>query len=143
MTEFTPISAAVGGLLIGLAAALLLLATGRVAGISGILGQALWPAAGEGRGWRLAFLAGLPLGAAIVSLATGPLVVQLEASAPVLVVAGVLVGFGTRLGNGCTSGHGVCGMSRGSSRSIAATLVFMSVAAATVFVVHHLLGRAT
>jgi len=140
MTEFTPGSATLGGLLIGLAAALMLLANGRVAGISGILGQALWPAEGETRGWRLAFILGLPLGAALVSLVTGPLVYEIEATPVVLVVAGLLVGFGTRLGNGCTSGHGVCGMSRGSRRSIAATLTFMGVAGITVFVTRHLLG---
>jgi len=142
MTEFTPISGALGGLLIGIAAALLLLFTGRVAGVSGILGQLLWPENGQARGWRLAFVAGLPLGALLVSLATGPLVVQVQATPVVLVVAGVLVGFGTRLGNGCTSGHGVCGMSRGSPRSLAATIAFMGVAAATVFVVRHVIGAA-
>jgi uncharacterized membrane protein YedE/YeeE len=140
MTEFTPLSATIGGLLIGLAVALLLFANGRVAGISGILGQAMWPAAGEERGWRIAFIAGLPIGAAIVSRLVGPLETQIEASVPVLVLAGLFVGFGTRLGNGCTSGHGVCGMSRGSHRSIAATLAFMAVAGATVFVVRHVLG---
>lgn len=140
MTEFTPVSAAIGGLLIGLASALLLFANGRVAGISGILGQAMWPAAGEERGWRIAFIAGLPIGAAIISRISGPLEVQIEASAPVLVLAGLFVGVGTRLGNGCTSGHGVCGMSRGSSRSIAATIAFMAVAGVTVFIVRHVLG---
>ena len=140
MTEFTPISAAVGGLLIGLATAVLLLANSRVAGISGIIAQTLWPAEGEERGWRLAFVLGLPLGAALVSVVTGPLETHIGASTPVLVVAGLLVGFGTRLGNGCTSGHGVCGISRGSPRSIAATLTFMAVAGATVFVVRHMLG---
>jgi hypothetical protein len=143
MTEFTPLSAAVGGLLIGLGAAVLLLANGRVAGISGILGQALWPTMDEGRGWRIAFLAGLPLGAALVSLISGPLETTIEASTPVLVGAGLLVGFGTRLGNGCTSGHGVCGMSRGSTRSIAATLTFMAVAGTVVFMVRHVHGAAS
>ena len=142
MTEFTPLSAAVGGALIGLAAGVLLLANGRVAGISGILGQAIAPAEREGRAWRIAFLLGLPLGAALVSAATGPLVTTIEANTPVLVAAGLLVGFGTRLGKGCTSGHGVCGISRGSIRSIVATLVFMTVAAVTVFIVRHGLGGA-
>lgn len=140
MTEFTPVSGTIGGLLIGLAAAVLLLGTDRVAGISGILGQALWPGARGERSWRVAFLVGLPLGAALVSIVTGPLVTHIEAAPAVLVVAGVLVGFGTRLGNGCTSGHGVCGISRGSRRSIAATLTFMAVAGLTVFVTRHLLG---
>lgn len=142
MTEFTPISGTVGGLLIGLASALLLFANRRVAGISGILGQAIWPAAGEQRSWRLAFLLGLPLGAALASLATGALVTDIQATTPVLIVAGVLVGFGTRLGSGCTSGHGVCGMARGSVRSTAATITFMAVAGVTVLVTRHLLGGA-
>ena len=143
MTEFTPVSASIGGLLIGLAAAVLLLVNGRVAGISGIVGQALWPTDPKDRPWRLAFIAGLPLGAALVSLVSGPLEVDIEASTPVLVAAGILVGFGTRLGNGCTSGHGVCGMSRGSARSIAATCTFMAVAGVTVFLVRHVLGGAS
>jgi hypothetical protein len=139
-TAFTPISAAIGGLLIGLAAAVLLLVNGRIAGVSGILGQALWPSAGESRGWRLAFLAGLPLGAGLVSIATGGLTTQIAASPLTLVVAGVLVGFGTQLGSGCTSGHGVCGIGRGSPRSISATLVFMVAGVACVFVLRHLFG---
>jgi len=140
MTEFTPLSASIGGLLIGAAAALLLWANGRVAGISGIVGQAVWPTTGEDRGWRIAFVAGLPLGALLASLLGVPLVPEIAADTPTLIVAGLLVGFGTRLGNGCTSGHGVCGLSRGSKRSIAATLTFMGVAGITVFVVRHVLG---
>ena len=139
MTDFTPVSGTVGGLLIGLAASILLLGSGRVAGISGILGQALWPTAYEDRGWRLAFLIGLPLGAALASLVAQPPVADIQASPAVVVAAGLLVGFGTRLGNGCTSGHGVCGMSRGSVRSVAATLTFMGVAGLVVFVARHLL----
>jgi len=139
MTEFTPVSATVGGFMIGTAAGLLLLLRGRIAGISGILGRALTQPLGEG-GWRLAFLVGLPLGAAAVSRVAGGLAVEVAASTPVLVAAGLLVGFGTQLGSGCTSGHGVCGIARGSKRSITATLVFMGSAAATVFVVRHLLG---
>ena len=140
MTEFTPTSAALGGLLIGLAAAVLLFGSGRVAGVSGIVGQALWPQPGEQRAWRITFVLAIPVGAALASLVTGPLVVDIQESPPVLILAGLLVGFGTRLGNGCTSGHGVCGMSRGSTRSIAATLTFMAVAGVTVFVVRHVLG---
>lgn len=143
MTEFTPVSSGLGGLLIGLAAAVLLLLNNRVAGISGIMGQAIWPSPGEERGWRLAFVLGLPLGAAIVGALVGPLAVEIETSPPLLVIAGVLVGFGTRLGNGCTSGHGVCGMSRGSTRSAAATLTFMAVAGIAVFVARHVVGGAT
>lgn len=140
MTEFTPLSASIGGILIGSAAALLLWANGRVAGISGILGQALWPAPGEERGWRVAFLAGLPLGALLASLLGVRLVPEIASDPPTLILAGVLVGFGTRLGNGCTSGHGVCGLARGSKRSLAATLTFMGVAGITVYVVRHVLG---
>lgn len=139
MTEFTPISATVGGLLIGLAAAALLLLNGRVAGISGILGGALRDPAAEG-GWRVAFLVGLPLGAVLVSAMSGGLAVAIAASPAALIVAGLLVGFGTQLGSGCTSGHGVCGMARGSRRSIAATLTFMSSGAATVYLVRHVIG---
>ena len=135
MTEFTPVSSAMGGVLIGLGTSLLLLANGRVAGISGILAQALWPGSGEARGWRCAFLIGLPLGAAMVVGLRGPLAVEIDAGPGVLVVAGLLVGFGTRLGNGCTSGHGICGLSRGSPRSLAATLTFMSTGALTVWLV--------
>jgi len=142
MTEFTPLSGALGGLLIGLAATILLLGNGRVAGISGILGQVIWPGGGEERAWQVAFLVGLPLGAAAVSVICGPLIVQIDANPTLLITAGLLVGFGTRLGNGCTSGHGVCGISRGSGRSVAATLTFMTVAGATVFVVRHLLEGA-
>jgi len=140
LTEFTPISGTIGGLLIGSAVGLLLLANHRVAGISGILGNALWPSAGEQRDWRLSFLVALPLGALAASAVTGPMVVDIETSSPLLIAAGLLVGFGTRLGNGCTSGHGVCGMSRGSPRSIAATLTFIAVGALTVFITRHLLG---
>jgi len=140
MTEFTPLAGTLGGLLVGLAAGVLLLGSRRVAGIAGILANAIWPGPGEQRGWRLAFLAGLPLGAALVALASGPLVVEVEASLARLVLAGLLVGFGTRLGNGCTSGHGICGVARGSKRSIVATGTFMAVAAVVVFVVRHALG---
>lgn len=140
MTEFTPGSGALGGLLIGAAAAVLLLANHRVAGISGILGTALWPSGREERDWRFAFLLGLPLGAWLISLVSGPLTVDISASPPILVVAGLLVGFGTRLGGGCTSGHGVCGMSRGSPRSLAATATFMTVGALIVFFTRHVVG---
>jgi uncharacterized membrane protein YedE/YeeE len=139
MTEFTPVSATVGGLTIGLAAGLLLLLRGRIAGISGILASALSQPWSE-KGWRLAFLVGLPIGATAVSLLAGNLVVEVAVSTPVLVAAGLLVGFGTQLGSGCTSGHGVCGIARGSKRSIAATLVFMGSGAIAVFAVRHLLG---
>jgi uncharacterized membrane protein YedE/YeeE len=139
MTEFTPVSATLGGLMIGLAAGVLLLLRGRIAGVSGILGGALAQPLSE-NGWRLAFLVGLPIGAAAVRLVAGNLDVEVAASTPVLVAAGLLVGFGTQLGSGCTSGHGVCGIARGSKRSITATLVFMASGAIAVFVVRHVLG---
>lgn len=140
-TEFEPIQALLGGLLIGLAAALLLVGTGRIAGISGILGRALLPAT-ESRSWRVLFLLGLPLGAGLARALGADLPLHLAAGTPLLIVAGLLVGFGTQLGNGCTSGHGVCGMARGSLRSIAATLTFMATGVLTVLVTRHLLGGA-
>lgn len=142
MTEFTPGPALLGGALIGLASGWLLLATGRIAGISGILGGLLRPAPSD-RAWRLAFLLGLPAGFLLDGWIAGAAPrVQIEVPTPQLVVAGLLVGFGTRLGSGCTSGHGVCGMARGSPRSLAATATFMALGFATVFVVRHLLGAA-
>lgn len=140
MSDFTPVSALIGGLLIGGSAALLLVVTGRIAGISGILGGLLQPA-GSDSGWRIAFLAGLMI-APLVYVAAGAATpeVELDTSAGVLVAAGLLVGIGTRLGAGCTSGHGVCGIGRASPRSIAATAIFMATAVLTVFVTRHLLG---
>jgi uncharacterized membrane protein YedE/YeeE len=132
LTPFTPWAATAGGILIGGAAAFLLISNGRIAGISGILGRALEKMRGDTL-WRLLFLLGLPL-------ARGGLEIQLSASPMTLVLAGLLVGFGTQLGNGCTSGHGVCGLARGSKRSLAATLVFMATGMLTVFVVRHGLG---
>ena len=136
-TSFTPVSAVAGGLLIGLAAALLLLANGRIMGISGIVGGLLGGVRGDGA-WRAAFLAGLVAGAfAVTRLLPAAGDVVLDARLPVLIAGGLLVGFGTRLGNGCTSGHGVCGVARGSPRSLAATGAFFAVALATVFLVRH------
>lgn len=148
MESFTPLSGFLGGALIGLAATLLLLANGRIAGISGILGGALprlggreAPGAGGEPPWRLAFLAGLPLGTLLTAALGGGLApIALQAGWPLLILAGLLVGFGTRLGQGCTSGHGVCGLARGSRRSLAATATFMAVAVATVAVTRHLPG---
>ena len=137
MAAFDPLSALLGGCLIGLAAVLLMMLTGRIAGISGILGGALAMAAGD-RVWRLAFLAGLIGAPLIMGLIGRPLPdVQMPASWLVIVAAGLLVGFGTRLAGGCTSGHGVCGMARLSQRSIVATVVFMASAAAVVAIVRH------
>jgi len=141
MTEFTPGPALLGGALIGAASAWLLLADGRIAGVSGILGGLLRPAPGD-RSWRLAFVLGLPAGYALYSWLAGRPPVSIEAPALQLAAAGLLVGFGTRLGSGCTSGHGVCGVARASPRSIAATATFMGLGFATVFVVRHLLGGA-
>lgn len=139
MHDFTPLSGLLGGALIGLAAAMLMLLTGRMAGVSGILGGAL--AAGSDRSWRLAFVAGLVAAAVIAPLFGAPSPARVAASNPVLLaVAGLLVGFGSRLGNGCTSGHGVCGFARISARSIVATLVFMAVAVATVAIMRHGFG---
>jgi uncharacterized membrane protein YedE/YeeE len=136
--SFTPWTAAAGGLLIGLAAALLVLFNGRIAGISGIVGGLLRPVRGE-LGWRAAFVAGL-VGAPLAWRAFAALPrLHVAASMPVLIAAGLLVGLGTRYGSGCTSGHGVCGLSRGSPRSLAATVAFMAAGFATVFIVRHLL----
>lgn len=140
MENFTPVSALAGGLLIGVSAALLVVLNGRVAGISGILGGLLQPTRSD-VGWRIAFLTGLLL-APVLFRALGGAVpaVSLDISQPVLAAAGLLVGFGTRLGAGCTSGHGVCGISRGSQRSVAATEIFMATAVATIFATRHMLG---
>jgi uncharacterized membrane protein YedE/YeeE len=136
--NFTPVSGFIGGLLIGLSVVLLLWLNGRIGGISGIVGNlVLLRRAGE-LGWRLAFVVGLLLGGGLYALfAGGPVEVSMQASGLALIVAGLLVGFGSRLGSGCTSGHGVCGIARFSGRSIVATVVFFSVAAATVFVLRH------
>jgi len=137
--HFTPLASLGGGILIGLAAALLLLANGRVAGISGIAGGLLRPARGD-IGWRLAFLLGLvaaPL-AWLAFQAMPP--AQIDHSPALLTVSGLLVGIGTRFGNGCTSGHGVCGIARFSPRSLVATLGFMLAGFVTVYAVRHLGG---
>ncbi len=139
MENFTPISGLVGGLLLGLAAALLLALNGRISGISGIVGGLLAPRNSE-VGWRMVFVAGLLLGASGYVLATGgEIPVRIQAPLPILIVAGLLVGFGTRLGSGCTSGHGLCGIARLSKRSMVASAVFFGVAMLTVFVVRHVI----
>lgn len=138
MHNFTPLAGLIGGLMIGAAAAIFLLTAGRISGISGILEGAMRPS-GSGFGWRIAYLIGLPLGT-LLALALAPSVVAkpaLPASWGLLAVAGLLVGYGARLGGGCTSGHGVCGVSRLSPRSIVATCVFMAVAALVVFLTRH------
>jgi len=130
--EAAPLAGLAGGVLIGLAAAVMLLGLGRIAGVSGIAAKAAGlGGSGIARGGAWMFLIGLPLGALVVSLAQRGIAASF-ASTPVLVIAGLLVGIGTRLGSGCTSGHGVCGISRFSARSIVATLTFMAAGIATV-----------
>lgn len=139
-TTFSPAAGIVGGTLIGLASAGLLLANGKIAGISGILGRSFFPTPGD-LSWRLAFLVGLPLGARLAEgESLGSSGFEITANPMILVAGGLLVGIGTQLGNGCTSGHGVCGIGRGSRRSIVATLTFMTTAGLTVFATRHLLG---
>ena len=134
---FTPWSSLFGGMLIGLAAALFVLLNGRVAGISGVLGGLLTPVRGDVL-WRLAFVGGIVLAPMIYALFQALPLVQIDADYAALVVAGLLVGVGTRYGAGCTSGHGVCGLSRLSLRSLAATAMFMGAGFTTVFVVRHI-----
>ncbi|NNC36602.1 MAG: YeeE/YedE family protein [Acidimicrobiales bacterium] len=140
MTEFTPISALIGGGLIGLAAVLLMLLNGRIAGISGILGGLLRFDKGE-FGWRAAFIAGLIVGPVVYMRMTGT---QISITTPepgwAVILAGLIVGVGTQIGNGCTSGHGVCGIARLSGRSIAATVTFLLTGVLTVTFVRHGLG---
>lgn len=139
LQHFTPWWSLAGGLLIGTAAAVLVFFNGRIAGISGILGGLL-RAARHDTGWRLAFLAGL-IGAPLIAGVLGsPAIADIEAGWGQLLVAGLLVGVGTRYASGCTSGHGVCGISRGSLRSLVATATFMAAGLLTVFVQRHLLG---
>jgi uncharacterized membrane protein YedE/YeeE len=139
---FTPGSALLGGALIGLSASGLLALAGRIAGISGIFAGLLWPRRGE-VGWRAAFVGGLLVGALLVRAVAPTALVPHESTASgfALAVAGLMVGFGTQLGGGCTSGHGVCGLGRGSSRSLVAVVVFMTTGALAVFVSHHVLPR--
>lgn len=136
-----PVQGLIGGLMIGVSAAIMLLGAGRIAGVSGMAARAFGLSdGGAPRGLAWAFILGLPIGAAIVALVAGPVVSRFPMSALTLVAAGLIVGFGTRLGSGCTSGHGVCGMSRLSKRSIAATLTFMVAGFVTVAVVNALGG---
>ena len=141
--HFTPWSALAGGMLIGLAAALLILFNGRIAGISGILGTLMQRDAWAhyfGWGWRLAFMVGLLVSPFVWQLFAPLPAMELPSNPRIIVLAGLLVGFGTRLGSGCTSGHGVCGLSRLSHRSMAATVTFMFFGALTVFVMRHVLN---
>lgn len=136
MTNFTPWQSLIGGLLIGFSTLLFIRWLGKVAGISGIVGQ-LWSGTASDRRWRLAFVIGLLVSPLMYQLFAPLPAMQIEAGLPVLVLAGVLVGFGARLGSGCTSGHGVCGLSRLSLRSLVATLTFMLVAMLVVWVTRH------
>ena len=139
MHTFTPVASTLGGLLVGVAASLLFAADGRILGISGILGAL--PFAHGDRAWRALFLLGLAVGGVLVALLSpGRLALASEQTTAIAVVSGALVGYGTRLGNGCTSGHGLCGIARFSRRSIVATVVFVATGMATVFVVRHVLG---
>jgi len=135
---FTPLTAAIGGALIGCAVAMLLLLNGRVAGVSGIVGGLLRPTRGD-IAWRAAFVAGLLLAPAVFMPLWGPAIV-IDAGYGTLALAGLLVGFGSRLGSGCTSGHGICGISRLSPRSLVATVVFMAAGVVTVFLVRHVIA---
>jgi uncharacterized protein len=140
MAHFTPLPAAIGGALIGLSAVLLMLLTGRIAGISGIF-SGLLNLRGEDKGWRIAFIAGLilaPIIAGAIGYAMAP--PKLPTNWMIITAAGLLVGFGTRLGGGCTSGHGICGIGRLSMRSVTATIVFMVTAVITVAITHHVVG---
>ena len=137
--NFTPWASLAGGVMIGLASTLFLLFNGKIAGISGIVGGLLRPVRGDVL-WRIAFVAGI-VAAPLLFNAVRPLPnVEIEASYPLLVTAGLLVGLGTRYGSGCTSGHGVCGLSRRSPRSFVATVSFMCAGFATVFIARHVLG---
>ena len=137
--HFTPWASLAGGLILGLASAAFILLNGRVLGISGILGGLFKPAKGD-MGWRLAFVAGLLVAPTVWALFAAPVVPRIEAGCPLLILAGLLVGWGTRYGSGCTSGHGVCGLSRLSPRSLVATASFMGAGFATVAIVRHLLA---
>jgi uncharacterized membrane protein YedE/YeeE len=141
MTLMTILTAVAGGLLIGTAAGLLLILSGRIAGVSGLAARALAIAdKGSPRLQAVGFVLGLQGGALIVALVAGVPEVAITSSAPLLIMGGLLVGFGTRLGNGCTSGHGVCGLARLSPRALAATATFMGAGIATVFLARHLVG---
>lgn len=139
MTSFTPFSALIGGFFIGLAAAVLMLSNGRVAGISGITSGLFLPWC-KAQAWRGCFLVGLILAPLLYKSVGGSVVIEIHTPLPVIILAGLLVGYGTRLGNGCTSGHGVCGLARFSPRSAAATATFMATAGITLYIARHLIG---
>nr|WP_060984747.1 YeeE/YedE family protein [uncultured Acidovorax sp.] len=138
-THFTPWAALAGGVLLGLASAFFVLLNGRILGISGIVGGLLRPRAGD-MGWRLAFVLGMLVAPGLYWLVVGPTQPRIDANWGMVVMAGLLVGVGTRYGSGCTSGHGVCGLSRMSPRSLVATLAFMGAGFVTVFLIRHVLA---
>jgi uncharacterized membrane protein YedE/YeeE len=138
-SHFTPWASLAGGILLGLASAVFILVNGRILGISGIVGGVFRPKAGD-VGWRLAFVLGLLVAPLVYALVAEPTAPRIDAGWATLVVAGLLVGVGTRYGSGCTSGHGVCGLSRLSPRSLVATLSFMGAGFVTVFVMRHVLA---
>ena len=137
--HFTPWASLAGGVLLGLASAMFILVNGRILGISGIVGGLFRPKAGD-VGWRLSFLLGLLVAPLLYALVAGPIAPRIDAGWVTVVIAGLLVGVGTRFGSGCTSGHGVCGLSRLSPRSAVATLCFMAAGFATVFIMRHAIG---
>lgn len=137
--DFTPWSSLAGGILLGIAASLFILVNGRILGISGILGGLLPPRRGDA-GWRVSFLLGMFAAPLLYVAFAGPLEIEADAGWGAVVLAGLLVGIGTRYGAGCTSGHGICGLSRLSPRSLAATLAFMGAGFVTVYLVRHLLA---
>ena len=139
-SNFTPWSSLTGGIVLGVASALFVLMNGRILGISGIIGGLVKRRPGDS-GWRIAFVLGLLAAPTAWSLFAPPAAARIDAGWLTVVAAGLLVGIGTRYGAGCTSGHGVCGLSRLSPRSLAATIAFMAAGFATVFVVRHLLAR--
>jgi uncharacterized membrane protein YedE/YeeE len=142
MEHFTPVASTIGGVMIGLASAMLLLFNGKIAGVSGVAGNLLAPSRGD-IAWRVAFVAGLVLGGVALYVAMpGSFGVEVTRSLPVVALAGLLVGFGSRLGSGCTSGHGVCGLSRLSPRSLVSVVTFMATGAIVVFLTRTIFGGA-
>lgn len=139
-TEFTPIASTIGGVLIGLSAVILMAVHGRIAGISGILGRLMPPSEGAEPGQAAAFVVGLLAAPLLYAAAAVPVVQTVSDTLPLMLAGGLLVGFGAAYGGGCTSGHGVCGVSRLSPGSLAATAVFMGTGLATVFIVRHVIG---
>ncbi|MEO0912304.1 MAG: YeeE/YedE thiosulfate transporter family protein [Pseudomonadota bacterium] len=136
-TAFTPLMSFAGGALIGLSAVLLMAALGRIMGATGVLGGIILPATGREFAWRAALVGGMITAPGVLAMFGAPVAIEVPVSTPMLIVGGVLVGFGAATGSGCTSGHGVCGMARLSPRSIVATLTFMATTFATVFILRH------